>query len=81
MPESYWRNRASPIIARVIRETGTVDMKALRKALKAAYPFQVRKYHPYKIWLDEVKRQLKKKPPLGTKLAKTPISGQRTLFQ
>lgn len=60
-----WRDHASPIIAKVIAETGTDDIKALRKALREAYPYGERKYHPYKIWLDEIKSQLglKKQKP------------------
>ena len=53
-----WRDHASPIISRVIYEVGRGDMKKLRKALRDAYPFGERKYHPYKIWCDEVRRQL-----------------------
>jgi hypothetical protein len=33
-------------------------MKATRARLREAYPFGERKYHPYKIWLDEIRRQL-----------------------
>jgi len=53
-----WRDYARPIIARVIADTGRDDEKALRKALRDAYPFGERRYHPYKIWCSEVKRQL-----------------------
>ena len=53
-----WRQSASPIISRVIREHGTEDMKALRAALRAAYPFGERAYWPYKVWCDEVRSQL-----------------------
>lgn len=60
-----WREHATPIIRRVIAETGTDDEKALRKALREAYPFGERQYHPYKIWCDEVRRQLHK--PRGPK--------------
>jgi hypothetical protein len=34
------------------------DEKAIRKAISAAYPFGERDYWPYKVWLDEVRRQL-----------------------
>jgi hypothetical protein len=53
-----WRQVASPIIKRVIAECGTGDMKLLRQKLRQAYPFGERKYHPYKIWCDEVRSQL-----------------------
>ena len=53
-----WRDSAGPIIAKVIAEHGTDDMKALRKALREAYPYGQCKYWPYKVWCDEVKRQI-----------------------
>ena len=56
-----WRDSAGPIIAKVIAEHGTDDMKALRKALREAYPYGQRKYWPYKFWCDEIKRQLHRK--------------------
>lgn len=54
----YWRDKAAPIIACVIREHGRGDMKTLRRALREAYPFGERRAWPYKVWLAEVKRQL-----------------------
>lgn len=55
---SSWRDVAAPIIRRVILEVGRDDEKKLRKALREAYPFGERAYTPYKIWLDEIKRQV-----------------------
>lgn len=55
------RNEAAPIIAKIIAEVGITDEKLLRKRLKEAYPFGTRAYHPYKIWRDEIKRQLARK--------------------
>lgn len=57
MSASGWRAAASPIIARVLRETAGQGEEARRKALHDAYPFGPRSHHPYKIWLDEIKRQ------------------------
>ena len=57
MAESYWRKHCGPIIHKVLEETKGQDEKVIRKALKEAYPFGMRKYHPYKIWLDEIKAQ------------------------
>jgi uncharacterized protein (TIGR02996 family) len=34
------------------------DEKEQRKAVSAAFPFGERRFHPYKIWLSEVKRRL-----------------------
>jgi hypothetical protein len=80
-----WRDKARPIIAAVIAEIGTGDEKALRKALRAAYPFGPREYHPYRIWCDEINVQLGKKPPTGTRAPKVksvarPVEGQNRLF-
>ena len=71
--KSYWRDIAAPIIRRVIAEVGTENTKKLQKALNDAYPFSEKKLHPYKIWRDEINRQLrgdqwrniKKKQPLS----------------
>jgi len=41
---------------------GIVDEKKIREALWDAYPFGERKYWPYKVWLDEIKRQLHPSP-------------------
>jgi hypothetical protein len=64
-----WRDHYRPVIAKVISEVGISDMKALRKALREAFPNPPRKFHPYKIWLDEIKVQLgtKKKKPSESK--------------
>lgn len=56
--KSSWREYAKPIIAKVIAEHQGEDVKAIRKALHDAYPFGIRQYHPYKIWLDECAVQL-----------------------
>lgn len=60
-----WRDTARPIIAKVLKETRGMDEKVIRMALRAAYPFGMRRYHPYKVWCDEVRRQrgLKTKGP------------------
>jgi hypothetical protein len=71
-----WRDKAKPIISNVIAKVGTSDMKALRKALLAAYPFGPRQYHPYKIWCDEIRVQLGTKPPKPRVM----VEGQKELF-
>lgn len=62
-----WRASCSPIIARVLSENAGRSKQEIRAALQAAYPFGPRKYHPYKIWLDEIQRQTGKRPPLWNK--------------
>jgi len=54
--ESHWRRVAAPIIAAVL-EKYPVPSADQEKALREAYPFGERKYHPYKIWLNEIKQQ------------------------
>lgn len=54
-----WREHCSPIITEVIQRVGTEDMKALRKALRDAYPYGEKRYFPYKTWCSEIRRQLK----------------------
>lgn len=54
--KSHWRGIAAPIIAKCIADHGH-DKAELKKALRDAYPFGERNYHPYKIWLDEIKKQ------------------------
>ena len=55
-----WRDHIRPIIAAVLAENKGKDQATIRKALKDAYPFGERKYHPYKIWLSEIRNQLGK---------------------
>lgn len=56
-----WRDIARPIISEVLKSNEGKTDKEIRKALKDAYPWGERQYHPYKIWLDEIKVQLHKK--------------------
>lgn len=71
-----WRDHCSPIIAEVIDEVGTEDMKKLRKALREAYPYGERKYWPYKVWCDEVNRQLKR-AKYGIKEVQMPLFDEK----
>ena len=76
MSRETWRDKARPIIAAVIAKYGTDDLRFLRSALRDAYPFGERKYHPYRMWCDEVKVQLGLKT--GPKPKPTP-SGDESL--
>jgi hypothetical protein len=81
-----WRDSARPIIAEVIARVGRDDMKALRRALREAYPFGPRQYYPYRIWLDEIKEQLGLKPHKKRDACEAPthhesLPGQLTLFE
>jgi hypothetical protein len=77
-----WRDHCRPIIARVIAEVGTEDRKALREALRAAYPYGVRHYYPYRTWCHEIRVQLGlvKMATIERMKAKRPCEGQRELF-
>jgi hypothetical protein len=54
---SSWRAFAAPIIARVLAETAGKPSEEVRAALRATYPFGVRRHHPYRIWCDEIRVQ------------------------
>lgn len=83
---SSWRDRLRPVIAQVIAEVGTDDMKKLRKALREAWPENLgpRSMHPYKIWLDEIRRQLEPRQPhenIAVPKQLPSCKGQMELFQ
>lgn len=80
-----WRDRAKPIIAKVLADNPGASEKELRKKLLAVYPFGPRAYHPYKIWCDEINYQLGKKPDkqprIGAKKQPPPpCAGQTEMF-
>lgn len=56
-----WRDSAKPVIAEVIKANQGKPLKEIKKALREAYPFGERAMHPYKIWCDEVRIQLRLK--------------------
>lgn len=56
--EMTWREASAPIIAKVIAETKSTNLHLLKTRLREAYPWGQRKYHPYRIWLSEIERQL-----------------------
>ena len=55
--ERTWRDIARPIIEKVLEENKGKPDIVIRQALFKAYPFGERRYHPYKIWCDEIQRQ------------------------
>lgn len=59
-----WRDQARPIVAEVIAKVGTADRKRLKAALREAYPWGPREYHPYRIWCHEIRVQLGEVPEL-----------------
>lgn len=77
--ESHWRNASRQVIAGVKEANPSADRAELKKLLFKAYPFGMRRYHPYKIWCEEVRIALgvKKKPAM--KAWEIP-EGQEVLF-
>ncbi len=54
---SSWRLGSIEAITKTLASLPPdADDKAKRKAISDAYPFGPRQYHPYKIWLSEVKK-------------------------
>jgi len=65
-----WREKAAPLIWRIIEEHGHKGVKELARQLKLQYPWGERSGHPYHAWRDEIRRQIfwgrpdsKKLPP------------------
>ena len=61
---SRWRDRARPIITRVLLQYAGRPEPEIQQALREAYPFGIRAHHPYKIWLSEIKEQRRARPKL-----------------
>lgn len=75
---STTRDECRPIIARILEANKGKPEKEIRKALRDGFPWPPRKYHPYKIWLDEVSVQMGKRR-FGEK-KKVPDPNQSDLF-
>lgn len=58
MTTKTWRDIARATIQQALIEAESqgLDQDATHKHVNAAYPFGARAYHPYKIWLSEMKR-------------------------
>lgn len=52
-----WRASAAVDIRAVLEATRGRPEKEIRAALRKAYPWGERKYWPYKVWCDEIRRQ------------------------
>jgi hypothetical protein len=74
-----WRESARPIIQQVLKDNKGKSETEIKKALREAYPFGMRAYHPYKIWLDEIKVQLGKKK-FGRQINEVVPENQTDLF-
>lgn len=58
MKESHWRETANRVIRQVVEANPNATNDQLRQLAGQAYPFGPRKYHPYKIWLDELNQMI-----------------------
>lgn len=56
-PGEQWRRRARAAICRAVESYlnthADIEAAELRRLVDDAYPFGMRKYHPYKMWLSE----------------------------
>lgn len=57
-----WGERADKVIAKVMADNQGATKAELRRLISDAYPFGPRKYHPYKAWLQAVKRAIGESP-------------------
>lgn len=57
-----WRETAARIVEAVLCRTHGQPEAVIKKALFDAYPYGERRYHPYKVWLSEIRRQRGIKP-------------------
>lgn len=71
-----WRSHSQPIIAKIIAENSEKSDEEVHKLLMAAYPYGRRKHYPYKVWCDEVKKQMESR---RTK-ARSQASQQKEMF-
>ena len=69
---SKWRRGVAPIIKQVLEDSKGLSEKEINKALCDAYPFGEKKYHPYRIWRDEIKIQRGLKEPKPEKEIENP---------
>lgn len=63
---SRWRDISRRVVRETLAAVAGKPEPEVKKALHDAYPFGERAMHPYKIWLDEIKRQR------GTKVSTGP---------
>lgn len=70
MTTKTWRDVARAVIQKALAEAEAqgLDADATKRHVNAAYPFGERAYHPYKIWLSEMKNTFS--PVVSGKTAK-----------
>lgn len=83
-----WRETAREVIGGVLEAieaeggewTTPKGEKATRRALREVYPFGQRKHWPYKIWLDEIRRQLGKPDNRGARTARGKLAEWERIY-
>lgn len=72
---SHWRKTARAVVTQALADAAehNLDEQQTRRLISSRYPFGQRQYHPYKIWLDEVKRGLA--PAIQAAQAARPVFG------
>lgn len=60
-----WRDKAREVVRATLAATAGKPEGEIKAALREAYPFGPRENYPYKIWLDEIKRQHGQKGSTG----------------
>lgn len=68
-------------IGAVLERCQGMTLAEKRKALREAWQYGPRQYHPYKIWLDEARVQLGlKRAYVPGQVKRVPARGQQSLF-
>ena len=80
MREQTWREKSACVIRDIIKDNEGKTPEEIRRILRNHYPFGSRQYYPYKVWLDEIKRQLNiyKKNPLPVPEGQLELFGDST---
>lgn len=79
MTKSSWRRRSRSIIREILNESKATTIKQLKREISKSYPFHERELHPYKIWLSEVKIQMREKQHRNKKKV-VDAEGQKSLW-
>ena len=76
-----WRDKARPIITKIIADNLGASERYLRRLFAASYPWGEKTNHPYKVWCDEINVQLGKREFGSKKKTKVKQAGQREMFK
>lgn len=68
MSTKTWRDAARAVIQQALAEAQAqgLDAEATKRYVNSKYPFGERAYHPYKMWLSEMKNTFKPAATGGT---------------